>query len=86
MMLTKKMTAEDFREWMLRMRLQRDWTATECSRRLGCGGNQVFVWQKTGAPRYIALACAALAFGLPPWRPPSSAEEPPKDDEVRAAE
>lgn len=62
------MTPADFAAWVEMMRSTRRWSDAECARQLGCGPNQITRWRKTGAPAYIALACAALAYGLPPWR------------------
>jgi len=62
------MTASDFSSWVAHMKATRNWSARECSRQLGCGVNQIAIWSEKGAPQYIGLACAALAYGLPPWR------------------
>lgn len=62
------MKAEDFSAWVAFMRETRRWSGAECARHLGCGINQVTVWKVRGAPGYIGLACAAVAFGLPAWR------------------
>lgn len=58
------MTASDFRFWLLHM----DESDAEIARRLGCARNSIARWRAHGAPEYIALACAALSYGLPPWR------------------
>lgn len=50
------------------MKDTRGWSGLECARQLQCGTNQIRVWKANGAPGYIGLACAALAFGLPAWR------------------
>jgi transcriptional regulator with XRE-family HTH domain len=63
------MTADDFSAWVRMVATQRGWSRAQCARELGCGINQVAIWMRTGAPRYIALACASLAYGLPPWQP-----------------
>ena len=62
------MTPTDFSAWVAHMKASRGWSARRCSRELGCGINQISIWSDKGAPPYIALACAALSFGLPPWR------------------
>lgn len=62
------MEAEDFAAWVDHMRSTRQWSKAEIARQLGCGINQVNIWSEKGAPPYIGLACAALAFGLPIWR------------------
>ncbi len=64
------MTASDFADWVAHMKGARGWSARECARQLGCGVNQISIWSAKGAPQYIALACAALSYGLPPWRQP----------------
>jgi DNA-binding transcriptional regulator YiaG len=64
---TDLMTPADFTAWRSHLGLSR----AEAARRLGCGPNQPRIWEdgETPVPTYIALACAALAFDLPPWRP-----------------
>lgn len=57
------MTPTDFTAWLAHMR----WSDSEASRQLECARNSIAKWKRVGAPRYIALAAAALAFGLPPW-------------------
>jgi hypothetical protein len=59
------MTAADFRAWLAHMAFKSD---TEAARALGCGRNSIAAWKKKAPPDYIALACAALAYGLPAWR------------------
>ena len=58
------MTPESFAAFIARM----GWTDTRAARELGCGRNSISNWTRPGArvPRYIALACQALANGLPP--------------------
>lgn len=58
------MTAEDFIAWQQHMRLNDVATA----RALGLARNTVAKYKQKGAPIHIALACAALAWPLPPWR------------------
>lgn len=58
------MTASDFTAWLTRM----GWSDSEAARRLGCGRNSIRFWRQRGAPLYIGLAAAALAFGLPAWK------------------
>lgn len=64
------MPPETFAAWVAHMKAARSWSARECARQLGCGVNQISIWSAKGAPPYIALACAALSYGLPPWRDP----------------
>ena len=61
------MSPADFSAWVAMMKETRGWSGRECARRLGCGVNQIARWSATGAPRYVAYACAAIAFGLPTW-------------------
>lgn len=62
------MAAPDFAAWVALMKATRGWSARRCARELACGVNQIAIWSETGAPLYIGLACAALAYGLPAWR------------------
>lgn len=64
------MTAADFAAWVAHVKETRGWSKRECARRLDCGINQIQRWERAGAPGYIGLACAALAFGLPKWQQP----------------
>lgn len=45
------------------------WTRIEASRQIGCSQNSITAWEagRTRIPRYIALACRALANGMRPW-------------------
>lgn len=47
----------------------RDISDREAARQLGCSPNQLRKWLRgeLPVPLTIALACSALAFGLPPW-------------------
>jgi hypothetical protein len=58
------MTAERFSWWLDRLHLSN----TAAAKALGCGINTITRYKKPGAkiPLYIALACAALAHGVPP--------------------
>ncbi|NEI70992.1 helix-turn-helix domain-containing protein [Rhizobium lusitanum] len=59
------MTAFDLTEWRNRLRLSQASAATA----LGCSKTSIVCWEKgQPIPRYIALACAAIAYGLPPYR------------------
>ena len=62
------MTPADFSAWAAAMKAARGWSGRRCARELGCSANTVVTWKRFGAPTYIALACAALAADLPPWR------------------
>ncbi len=64
-----KMTPEAFRDWRSYMSLVEGWTGKNCAEALGCGANQIYEWSDSvHAPPYIALACAALARGIEPWK------------------
>lgn len=61
------MEAKDFSAWIEHM----GYSDREVTRQLGLGSrNTVAKYKTEGAPAYIGLACAALAFGLPAWRKP----------------
>ncbi|PIE07539.1 MAG: hypothetical protein CSA74_06950 [Rhodobacterales bacterium] len=66
------MTADDFNAWMDHM----GFSGLEAARQLGIGKNTVPTYRREGAPKHIALACAALAFGLPPWRKVAYGDDP----------
>lgn len=56
------MTADQFREWRERLGLSR----TGASEALGLGRNQPQRYEEgQPIPKYIALACAAIALGIP---------------------
>ncbi len=59
------MTPADLRHWLD----TRDISLYEAARQLGCSRESLRQWLNGNRriPRYIALACAALAFGLPAW-------------------
>jgi hypothetical protein len=73
------MSPADFSAWVAHMKADRKWSARRCARELGCGVNQIGIWSERGAPPYIALACAALSYGLPPWRDPSGPPSSPRN-------
>lgn len=58
------MSADDFRAWMIHMKLNKAAT----SRTLGLSRTTIDNYLERGAPSHIGLACAALAFGLPAWK------------------
>tara|TARA_B100001079_G_scaffold54245_1_gene45264 strand:+ start:2620 stop:2832 length:213 start_codon:yes stop_codon:yes gene_type:complete len=59
------MTTDDFVEWRSRAGLSR----AAAARELGCSPKTVAAYESGQAiPRYIALAIAAIQFGLPPYR------------------
>lgn len=59
------MTPADFMSW----RKHRGLTGAAAARALGVAPNTITAYEKgrTRIPLYIALACMALAAGLPPW-------------------
>ena len=58
------MTAASFVAWRERLRLN----AKAAAEALGCSRTTIAAYEagKVRIPRYIALACAAVAHGLPP--------------------
>lgn len=63
------MTAQDFIDWLELM----GFNDSEATRALGLGSRNTLVGYKSaGAPQYVALACSALAAGLPGWTNPKS--------------
>jgi hypothetical protein len=63
------LTPADFSAWVAKMKAERRWSARRCARELGCAINSISTWSDRGAPAYVGLACAALAYGLPVWSP-----------------
>lgn len=63
------MTSDDFAAWVALMK-ERGLSEWDLVGALGTGKNQIKRWRERGAPQYVALACAALAYGLPAWREP----------------
>lgn len=59
------MTPADLRAWID----MRNITDTEAARQIGYSPNQLRKLLRGERPikRTVALACSALAFGLPPW-------------------
>jgi DNA-binding XRE family transcriptional regulator len=57
------MTPADLFAWRQRLALTQAKAASE----LGCGRRSMVIWEQgqRPIPRYIALACAAVAHGLP---------------------
>jgi hypothetical protein len=60
----------DFEAWLSLMGGRRRITDSAAAEMLGLARNTVQAYRtgRTPMPRPVALACAALAFGLPPWR------------------
>jgi hypothetical protein len=61
------MSGKDFTAWVDRMKATRGWSGRQCAIELGCDKNRIAVYKAGGAPKYIALACAALANDLAPF-------------------
>ena len=55
-------TAEDLAEWRSRM----GYSADDAAKQLGCAKQSVYNWERGDEPppRYIGLACDALALGI----------------------
>lgn len=72
------MTAPDFAAWLALMKARAGWSKRRAARELGATPNTILNWERSGAPPYVALACAALAYGLAPWRQvdPSERSQP----------
>lgn len=60
------MKAEDFITWREGLGLKQK----DAAIRLGLAANTVRKYERgeTDIPLYVALACAAISFNLPPWR------------------
>jgi transcriptional regulator with XRE-family HTH domain len=58
------MTPESLKDWRKRLKLSQVKAAEE----LGCGRRSLQLWEKgeNNIPKYIALACAAVALGVKP--------------------
>jgi len=67
------MTPADFTAWVALMK-ERGYSERDLVKMLGTGSNQITRWRRNGAPPYIGLACAALAYGLQSWRQPENLE------------
>jgi D-3-phosphoglycerate dehydrogenase / 2-oxoglutarate reductase len=59
------MTPSQFIAW----REHLGWTRTEAAIQLGCSQNSITAWEagRSRIPRYVALACRALANAMKPW-------------------
>lgn len=59
------MTADDLKAWRERLKL----TRASAARELGASPMTYRGWEqgKCPIPRYIGLACSAVAMGLVPW-------------------
>lgn len=65
------MSEIDFRSWLQTMgRGGRALSDRQAAESLGSSRSTVRGYREGAVkiPRHVALACAALAFGLPPWR------------------
>lgn len=58
------MTGKTFRQWRERLGLNR----TDAADKLGVHRNSITNWERetNPLPRWVALACAAIAYGLEP--------------------
>ena len=58
------MTADDFRTWRMKM----DLTAVDAAQVLGISRTTIRSYERGQAiPLYVALACSALLYRLPPY-------------------
>ncbi len=57
------MTANEFENWLDRLWL----SDGEAARLLGVSRKRIKHFRQSGAPIYIGLACAAVAYKLHPW-------------------
>jgi hypothetical protein len=64
------MTASDFSAWVAAMKATRGWKQKDCAVALGVQPRQIGRWRDSGAPAYVALACAAIAADLAAWGRP----------------
>jgi ribosome-binding protein aMBF1 (putative translation factor) len=80
----KSMTPADFADWIAAMRATRGWLQKDCALALGVQPRQIGRWRDSGAPPYVALACAAIAAGLPTRHPnPSTPTNSPPPTPAR---
>lgn len=58
------MTPASLKAWRSRLKLSK----VKAAEALGCGRESIRLWEDgvNPIPRYIALAAAAIAYGLPP--------------------
>jgi len=68
-MTERFMSAADFRA-ALALLAERGITMNKLHKIFECGNNQPRRWARIGAPRYVALAIAAVLEDIPPWTPP----------------
>ena len=56
------MTAAGLKAWRERLKFSK----TQAARELGCSRQSIYEWEsgRSPVPRYITLACAALALGI----------------------
>ena len=74
------MRPEAFRAWMD----EHAYSQREAAATLGIARETVKTYRREGAPRTVALACAAVAADLEPWRPDMTDIDP--EDAVHADE
>lgn len=58
------MTPEAFRTWLVTMKIR----SAEAARLLQIHANTVTKYKARGAPKPVALACAALYHRIEPWK------------------
>ena len=69
--MDEPMTADEFKAFLVFCRTNYNVSDSRLAKILGCHRISITRWQKSGAPRYIGLACAAAVNGLSPWKPDS---------------
>jgi hypothetical protein len=85
-MVKRFLSGRDF-EAALDFFKQRGLSAAQLCKLLECADNQTRRWSRLGAPRYIALALAAIRWNRPPWRPTKAmVERLEKKERARAGE
>ena len=70
------MTPADFDAFLSLCKERHGWTAAETAERLGLSKNMPAKYRLHGAPKSVALACAAVDAGLAPFTQPS--QTPPR--------
>lgn len=58
-----RISAADFTAWQASLGL----SSAAAARALGISENSALAYKADGAPPYVAMACAAVAAGLPPY-------------------
>jgi len=67
-MTNGEMQAADFAAFLAYCREEFGWDEREVATQIGVSKNMPSKFKREGAKRCVALACAAVAAGLGPWR------------------